>query len=231
MASLLTGLLLLASAGLFLAMPGRRQPLSLIGWILLAAGAGVLITLIGRLVDDEVPVGAFTGCALVGLFAAVRVITHSKPVYSALYFVLLVIAIAGMLLLMNAEFLTAALIIVYAGAILVTYVFVIMLAQRARPAPYDTKSRDPFLSALLALMLLGILAGQFQLFDLDFTPLPDQTPNDASVVGGVVNVGTPLLTQYVVGIQLAGLLLLVAMVGAIAIARRTPEPDPEGGPD
>ena len=67
----------------------------------------------------------FSAIALVG---AVRVVTHPRPVYSALYFVLTVFATAGLFVLLWAEFMAAALVLIYAGAILVTYVFVIMLA-------------------------------------------------------------------------------------------------------
>ena len=64
---------------------------------------------------------------------AIRVVTHPKPVYSALYFVLTVFASAGLFVLLWAEFMAAALVLIYAGAILVTYVFVIMLAAEAPP--------------------------------------------------------------------------------------------------
>ena len=70
----------------------------------------------------------FSAIAIVG---ALRVVTHSRPVYSALSFVLTVFASAGLFVLLWAEFMAAALVLIYAGAILVTYVFVIMLAARA----------------------------------------------------------------------------------------------------
>src|SRR5436305_5171695 len=69
----------------------------------------------------------------VGIVGAIRVITHTRPVYSALYFVLTVFATAGLFVLLWAEFMAAALVLIYAGAILVTYVFVIMLAAEAAP--------------------------------------------------------------------------------------------------
>ena len=61
-----------------------------------------------------------------GVGSAIRVITHPHPVYAALYFILTIIAMAGLILLLSAEFMAFAVIIVYAGAILVTYLFVIM---------------------------------------------------------------------------------------------------------
>ncbi len=60
-----------------------------------------------------------------------RVVTHPAPVYSALYFILTVFASAGLFVLLSAGFMAAALVLIYAGAILITYVFVIMLASQA----------------------------------------------------------------------------------------------------
>src|SRR3989440_11180469 len=94
----------------------------------------------------------FSAIAIIG---ALRVVTHPKPVYSALYFILTVFASAGLFLLLWAEFMAAALVLIYAGAILVTYVFVIMLAAEAS-APgagtrgfleHDMVSKDPVIAA------------------------------------------------------------------------------------
>jgi NADH-quinone oxidoreductase subunit J len=216
MPSALTLLLVLGAVGLFLAMPGGRSGAGRVGLVLLAAAGGVLFFAIIDLAAGERGTSLFVGGSLVALFAAVRVITHRKPVYSALYFVLLVVAVAGLLVLMQAEFLAAALLIVYAGAILVTYVFVIMLAQQARQAAYDARSREPFWGCLGGFALLSVVAGQ-----LFGSPRPTLSSSSATPATGTVEaVGTLLLTQYVVAIQLVGLLLLAALVGAIAIARR-----------
>jgi len=208
-------LLVLGAVGLFLALPRGRSRLWLGGSVLLAAAGGALVAIAIHLAAGA-ELGWFIGCSLVVLFAALRVITHTKPVYSALYFVLLVVAVTGLLLLMQAEFLAVALIIVYAGAILVTYVFVIMLAQQQQTAPYDARAREPFLGCLAGFALLATVA--LRLFPTGLDELPADGPADAS--GTVIAVGTLLWTDYIVGIQLAGLLLLAAMVGAIAIARR-----------
>ena len=227
MASLATAVLILGAVGLFLALPGRRANVGRLGMVLLAgAGASLIAALVG-VVPGEAESGWFVVCALVALFAALRVITHSKPVYSALYFVLLVVAVTGLVLLMQAEFLALALIIVYAGAIVVTYVFVIMLAQQARPAPYDTRARDPFWGCLAGFTLLTMIAARFELF----TETAQRTalPEAAEQAGTVVAIGIPLLTHYVIAIQIIGLLLLAALVGAIAIARRQGTVSEEGG--
>jgi NADH-quinone oxidoreductase subunit J len=218
MTGLAYGLLLLGAIGLFLAMPGGRVSVARVGWVLLAAAAGVLVSVFVKLGTGGTQLGWFGAFTLIGLFAALRVITHRKPVYSAVYFILLIVSIAGLLLLMDANFLATALVIVYGGAILVTYVFVIMLAQQARPAVYDTKSREPFWGCLAGFALLGLLTLKLlaagETADLTDVALPAGSP------GNVIEVSRTLLTDYIIAIQLVGLLLLAAMVGAIAIARR-----------
>ncbi len=222
MAGLLTIILALGAVGLFLALPGGQARAVRAGQIGLAAsGVGLLAATLGWLFPWP---GAnfFAGCALVALFAAVRVITHPRPVYSALYFVLLILAAAALLVQMQAEFLAAALVIVYAGAILVTYVFVIMLAQQARPLVHDIRSHEPLLGCLAGFLLLWSIAVR-----LFAAPVPPAVPAaDLPAAGTVAAVGTSLLTTYVIAMQLAGLLLLAALVGAIAIARRRPLRDP-----
>ncbi len=98
----------------------------------------------------------FSAIAIAG---AVGVVCHPKPVYSALYFVLLTLASAGLFVLLYAQFMATVLIIVYAGAILVTYVFVIMLAsgneaQEVIPL-YDRLSGEPLMAVLVSFVLLG----------------------------------------------------------------------------
>ena len=93
--------------------------------------------------------------SLIAVASAVRMITHRRPVYSALYFVLVILSSAGLFLLLEAEFMAFALIIVYAGAVLITYLFVIMLAQQAPQAgqeeykaDYDLVPREPAAAAV-----------------------------------------------------------------------------------
>lgn len=108
----------------------------------------------------------FSAIALLG---ALRVVTHPRPVYAALYFVLTVFASAGLFVLLWAEFMAAALVLIYAGAILVTYVFVIMLAAStaqaglSKMAEYDEVSRDPVVAASVGFALMGVLL--FVIFD------------------------------------------------------------------
>ncbi len=216
---LLIILLTLGGVGLYLAMPGGRLHIGRAGLILLAGAGAALVAAVLPLSGEYGQRIWFALLALIGLIGALRVITHRKPIYSALYFILVVIATAGLLILMQAEFLAAALLIIYAGAILVTYVFVIMLAQQSGgPPPYDRKAREPFAGVVTGFILLAVLT--IRLARGDGQALSALTADPDAGLGGVVQVGTHLLTQYVVGIEITGVLLLAAMVGAIAIARR-----------
>lgn len=211
-----TVLLILGAAGVYLSMPRGRSQLVGLGMVLLAGLAvAVLAGLLSRI---GVGGGTFSGFTMFGTLAvlsAVRVITHDRAVYSALYFIITIVSTTALLLLMRAEFLAIALVIIYAGAILVTYVFVIMLAQQGGAAPaFDQQAREPLLGVILGFVLLGALAGRF------FLPSAAATADTAKQYGGSVEIGTHLMTQYVVGVELAGVLLLAAMVGAIALARR-----------
>lgn len=235
---LLITVLTLGGVGLYLAMPGgrllrgrdARATLGRAALIVLAGAAAALVALLLPLAGEYGLRVWFVLLALVGLVGALRVITHRRPVYSALYFILVVIAVAGMLILMQAEFLAVALLIIYAGAILVTYVFVIMLAQQSGgPALYDQKAREPFAGVVTGFILLAVLTTR--LMRGDAAPLITEMADPEQALGGVAQVGTHLLTQYIIGVELAGVLLLAAMVGAIAIARRRVAAGGEGEAD
>ena len=177
----------------------------------------------------------------IAIISAVRVITHAKPVYSALYFVLTVVASSGLFILLWAEFIAAALVIIYAGAILITYVFVIMLAQQGTLgeekavtglAEYDEVSRDPVVAAAIGFALMGVL--MFVIFDKAdgmkaYSPAgtkvanldgDGEIKNTAEYDGSTQQLGYYLFHDQLVNLELAGLILTISMVGAIVIARR-----------
>ena len=127
-------LCIVGGVGTILLLPGPKQSARFGGVLLTLAGLSLALIIFfasaGHVGSDIGPYfWVFSGIAIVG---AIRVITHPRPVYSALYFVLTVFASAGLFILMYAEFMAAALILIYAGAILITYVFVIMLAASAQ---------------------------------------------------------------------------------------------------
>jgi NADH:ubiquinone oxidoreductase subunit 6 (subunit J) len=148
----------LGFVGIYLLLPKARQFAPILGGVL----AGLALVLLGWLAIDheaawpeQVLFYAFAGIAIVG---GALLITHKNPVYAALSFALVVLSTCGLFLLQAAPFLMAATIIIYAGAIVVTFLFVIMLAQQAGIADADRRSREPFLASLAGFVLLGALA-------------------------------------------------------------------------
>jgi NADH-quinone oxidoreductase subunit J len=219
-----------AAIGTIMALPNRQEASirKIGGIVLLAAGLILMATLVRYLAG---PAGAerggmgpyfwiFSGIALI---SAIRVITHPRPVYSALYFVLSVLAAAGLFILLSAEFMAAALVLIYAGAILVTYVFVIMLATQsgasedeATMPETDTVSREPVIAAAIGFALAGVLL--YVIFDQ--APLMNPVETGIPVRGYTEALGRYLFQSPVLSLEVAGLILTLAMVGAIVIAGR-----------
>ena len=156
----------LGGVGVALCLPRTGYSLRAVGGVLAAAAAGLVVLLLSlRAAEGEgLPNITFYGFSALGLAAALRMITHHRPVYSALYFILTVLATAGLFLILSAEFMAFALIIIYAGAILITYLFVIMLATQAPTegdedvlAEYDTQAREPWAASFAGFALLALL--------------------------------------------------------------------------
>ncbi len=246
------------------------------GW-LIGIVAGFLSSLEG---DAATPFFIIFSLALIG--AAVRMISHERPIYCALHFVLVVIASAGLLLLLEAEFMAFALIIVYAGAILITYMFVLMLANQAADPnepeammSYDKIPREPAAAVGVGFLLLCVITGtvlhgtgqlpdqpketntwqtleklpkQFESsvleFDATFAWPPQQNEqgvaiqidnNSAYIISAegvrldlnpsmaptnTQSVGWSLVNDFPVSLELAGVILLMAMLGAAVLARK-----------
>lgn len=161
---LLYGLLALGGVGVGLALPSRGTRPQVVGGLLAAVAAGLIILVLTLNAGGDHPVIFFYIFGIIALGAALRVITHSRPVYAALWFIMVVLASSGLLLLLSAEFMTMALVIVYAGAILITYLFVIMLATQAPEEDevevlleYDTTAREPIAATVAGFVLLAVL--------------------------------------------------------------------------
>jgi NADH-quinone oxidoreductase subunit J len=158
----------LGAAGVALALPRRGSKLVPLGGVLIAGAAGLAAIGLG----SRAGMGGWGGVgfffyvfAAIGLGASVRMITHPRPVYSALYFILTIIASCGLYLLLGAEFMAFALIIIYAGAILITYIFVIMLATQAPTGTTpdmldeaDAVGREPIVGAVLGFVLVAVIS-------------------------------------------------------------------------
>lgn len=286
--------------GLYLLVRTRDASVRVIGLIVGLAGLGWLFAQLALAGPEggDLPDPLFWVFAAIAVAAAVRMVTHHRPVYSALYFVMVVLASAAVFLLLGAEFMAFALIIVYAGAILITYLFVLMLAQQA-PTPdeapesipvYDLQAREPAAAATVGFLMIAVLSqvifsGRWQLplspppealyeravAEMNLQPVkrerflerlhaagvaedlpetapvlalseeaivfatpgggePYLVPLDAEVVRetlaeeltpqNIESVGLALVAKFPVSLELAGVILLLAMFGAVVLARK-----------
>jgi NADH-quinone oxidoreductase subunit J len=180
----------------------------------------------------------FSGSAIL---AATLMITDRNPVYAALWFALTTLSVCGLFLLNSAPFLSAATIIVYAGAIVVTFLFVIMLAQQTANANYDHRAVQPVLASVMSFVMLGALLfalqewggidgraddvareGQFVAVDASSKANQFSQPpsSNKTEIGSMRVLGRSLFSDYLYVVELAGTVLLIATIGAIAIAPR-----------
>lgn len=160
----------------------------------------------------------YTLAALI-LGFGVLVITARNTVHSVLFLVVNFLFVAALYVTLSAEFLAVIQVLVYAGGIVVLYLFVVMLVNLKRaPEAYSDPQRRGRLGFLLALLVLGELA----LISGSRYILPAAAPlrAGANVTGNVEQVGFALYTDYLVPFEVASVLLLVAMVGAIVLAKR-----------
>ena len=166
----------------------------------------------------------FWGFAGVALGGAVGVVLGRSPVASLLFMIATLGSVAGIYVLFEAHFLAAIQVMVYAGAIMVLFLFVIMLLNLGHDYQADIKSG---LWALLAFAITGVTAGilanRFMASgDTTFFDRFDAAATiDASIreQGAVGVIAEPLFTDYLVAFELTGLLLLVAIVAAVVLAK------------
>ena len=154
----------LGAVGVVLALPRRGTSPQIVGALIAAAGLGGIFLAVSLKSLDHLPNPNFYIFSIIGLGAALRVISHPRPVYAALYFILAILASCGLYVLLSAEFMAFALVIVYAGAILITYLFVIMLATEGPTeesaeslADYDKFSREPLIATVAGFVLIATL--------------------------------------------------------------------------
>lgn len=213
----------LAAVGLWLLLPrgGQRGR-----WFGAALLAGVLVALFATTVQGlgelaaEVVLGTLTSVALV---AAVATIATSRPVYSAIWFAVVLLATSGLLVFQGAQFLGMATIVVYAGAILVTFLFVLMLATPLGTAVYDRLSWEGFLAGLAGAALVGFVtyllgAALPSAEGSADAAIAAQRADDILAPTHVAHLGENLFSTHLLAVEVAGTLLLVGLVGAVAIA-------------
>jgi NADH:ubiquinone oxidoreductase subunit 6 (subunit J) len=151
-------------AAIYFLLPNPRQAGTLTGGLLAAAAIVLGGWLLIRTGQAGVAAALFYLFSFVAVVSGGLLVTQSNPVRAALSFALVVLSVCGLFLLQAAPFLTAATTIVYAGAIIVTFLFVIMLAQQLGRSDADERSREPFLACLAGAVVVAAV-----LFALDQT--------------------------------------------------------------
>jgi NADH-quinone oxidoreductase subunit J len=222
--------LAIMACGVWWLMPRTVRLPKIIGLLLAIGGADWLVAQLHASGPLEQRI-LFAAFATAAILAAILLITNRNPVYSALWFAMATLAVCGLFLMQSAPFLAAATVIVYAGAIVVTFVFVIMLAQQSGATVYDQRSRQPLMATVFGVLLLGALMAMLKSTSADDLHFTDGQPLVASAnalshpakgeqLGAMLGLGRSLFGDYLFAVELAGTLLLVATIGAIAIAPR-----------
>lgn len=160
---------------------------------------------------------AYFAATLTGL--SVLVVTRSNPVHGVMWMLVLFIHIAGLYLFLNAEFLAAIQIIVYAGAILVLYLFVVMLLN-LRKIEAERKFQKIW---IVGLLVSGAFIGLLLPILMNFSVFP--SPGEYSVQkistdGHIMSIGNILYTKFLLPFEIASLILLVAIIGAVVLSKR-----------
>lgn len=144
-------------------------------------------------------------------------VTARNPVYTAIWFAASLLGVAGLFLFQNAQFLGVATIVVYAGAIIVTFLFVLMLANPEGQANYDRISWAKFPVPLLVLSGAALVA--FAAISFFEEPPPAASSGSGTLASSdhMAHLGGELFAKHLVSVEVVGTILLVALVGAVAI--------------
>lgn len=167
----------------------------------------------------------FYSFSALAILASLMVVFSNNSVRAVLFLVLSFFAMAGLWMMLEAEFLAVTLILVYVGAVMVLFLFVVMMLDiETGGLRFTFKKHIP-----IGLLMLATLAGIFLLalgpkhFGADIVPVPDRAPAfyaNGEQFSNVEQLGELIFTQYVIPFEIAGVILLVAMIAAIGLAFR-----------
>ncbi|MGA2032213.1 MAG: NADH-quinone oxidoreductase subunit J [Thermoguttaceae bacterium] len=208
----------LLAAGLWLMLPRGTARGRGAGLVLAAAGLGLWVSRLPGL-GDWLADGLFHVFAGVTVISAIGAVTFRNPVYCAIWFGMTLTGTSCLFLLTGAEFLAVATLVIYAGAILVTFLFVLMLAQPEGHSSYDRVSWEPMVSAATGAVLLGVLTMTISagLARVD-RPADEEALSNGVLAGAhVARFGTELFSRHLVAVEVAATLLFAALVGAAVI--------------
>lgn len=221
--------------GLALLLPRGRTATKAFGLICTTASLGLFASRL-HLLDNWVSDAVFYVMAAVTLVSAVGAVTMRSPVYCAIWFALTLLGTAGLFFFQGAQFLGVATVVVYAGAILVTMLFVLMLCNPEGHSLYDRLSWEAGISAATGALMVGLLSwttastlfldgtqpgNVAQTTDgaapITLTVTPEAQAANILSPNHVEKLGAELFSKHLIAVETAGTLLLVALVGAIAI--------------
>jgi NADH-quinone oxidoreductase subunit J len=158
---------------------------------------------------------------MTAILASLGVILCASPIYSALYLIGNMICLALLFLLFNAEFLAVVQVVVYAGAVMILFLFIIALLgakEEKRELSFQNLTGLAFVGLLFCELSMSIMVGETQ-------PVEGMiTPEVLAEVGSAKAIGIELFSNHIIPFELASLLLLVAAVGIISLAKFTYKP-------
>lgn len=154
--------------------------------------------------------------AIVAMFAAMMVVASKSPVHSVLWLILTFFAISGHYILLNAQFLAIVNIIVYAGAIMVLFLFVIMLMNLGKSVEPQRNRWLRFAGVITGGCLLLVLVAALRTTEVKGM----SAQINEGGIGLIKNLGRELFTTYVVPFEISSILFLSAMVGAVVIGKK-----------
>ena len=149
---------------------------------------------------------------------ALGVIFNNSPVGSAMCLIGMMLGLAAIFVLLQAHFIAVLQIIIYAGAIMVLFMFVIMLLnlKKSNSVDWVTRDKNLYISILTGALALGIV---YKIVDITFMANLDSPATLPDTFGTVAIVGEALFTDFVLPFEVASLLLLAAMIGAVVLAK------------
>jgi NADH-quinone oxidoreductase subunit J len=160
----------------------------------------------------------FAGFAIA---CAVSLVYHKNPLYSAVSLVGVLISLACVYVTLAAPFIAAVQVLIYAGAIMVLVVFVIMLLNLEEDRPLN---RLRYLYAVGGGLGLILLAQTFFIF-YAVLRAPKQAIDENVTVGETLNIGRAMYTEYLLPVEIVGILLLMAIIGGVILVRRLSQPE------
>ena len=235
----------LGTLGVWLLLPRGRAGGKAAGAVFTAVALGLFASRLPWLrssPDDSIPLvenAVFFVLAGITVVAAIATVTLRKPVYCAIWFAVSLLGTAGLFLFIGAQFLAVATVLVYAGAILVTFLFVLMLTQPEGRTQYDRVSWEALVSAATGMAVVGILsmtvARVLTATYVDLTADGREVARPAVAAaaeaagdraGGVLaeqhvaHLGAELFGRHLIAVEVTGTLLLAALVAAAVIVAK-----------